>query len=48
MFYLVAYALMTLGAFGVVMLVAGRGEERTDLRAYRGLAGRSPGARRRC
>jgi len=43
MFYLIAYSLMTLGAFGTVMLIAAKGEERTDLRAYRGLAKRSPG-----
>ncbi|HXF71520.1 MAG TPA: NADH-quinone oxidoreductase subunit NuoN [Actinomycetota bacterium] len=42
LFYLVAYAAMILGAFGVVMLVSGRGEERTDLGAYAGLARRSP------
>jgi len=43
MFYLVVYALMTVGAFGVVMVVATRGEERTSLDAYAGLAKRSPG-----
>ena len=43
MFYLVVYSLMTLGAFGTVLLIAVRGEERTDLASYRGLAGRSPG-----
>ena len=42
MFYLAAYAAMILGAFGVVMLVSGRGEERTGLTAYAGLASRSP------
>jgi NADH-quinone oxidoreductase subunit N len=42
MFYLVSYALMTLGAFGVVMLVSARGEEQTSLSAYAGLAKRSP------
>ena len=42
LFYLVAYAAMILGAFGVVMLVSGRGEERTGLGAYAGLARRSP------
>jgi NADH-quinone oxidoreductase subunit N len=42
MFYLVAYALMVLGAFGVVMLVSIRGEERTSLNAYRGLARSNP------
>ena len=42
MFYLVAYAAMILGAFGIVMLVSGRGEERTGLSAYAGLAERSP------
>jgi NADH-quinone oxidoreductase subunit N len=43
LFYLIAYALMTIGAFATVMLVAARGQERTDIRAYRGLASRSPG-----
>jgi NADH-quinone oxidoreductase subunit N len=42
MFYLVAYAAMILGAFGVVTLVSGRGEERTSLESYAGLARRSP------
>jgi NADH-quinone oxidoreductase subunit N len=42
MFYLVSYALMTLGAFGVVMLVSARGEEQTSLTAYAGLSKRSP------
>ena len=42
MFYLVSYALMTLGAFGVVMLVSARGEEQTSLTSYAGLAQRSP------
>ncbi|MBA3690689.1 MAG: NADH-quinone oxidoreductase subunit N, partial [Actinobacteria bacterium] len=42
MFYLVSYAAMVLGAFGTVMLVSARGEERTDLRAYTGLSRRRP------
>jgi NADH-quinone oxidoreductase subunit N len=42
MFYLVAYAAMTVGAFGVVMLVSARGEEQTSLSAYEGLSRRSP------
>jgi NADH-quinone oxidoreductase subunit N len=42
MFYLVAYAAMILGAFGVVMLVSVRGEGRTSLSDYAGLARRSP------
>jgi NADH-quinone oxidoreductase subunit N len=42
MFYLVAYAAMILGGFGVAMLVSGRGEERTSLDSYAGLARRSP------
>ena len=42
MFYLVAYAAMILGAFGVVILVSRVGEQRTSLRSYRGLARRSP------
>jgi NADH-quinone oxidoreductase subunit N len=43
MFYLIVYSLMTVGSFGVVMLVSARGEERTSLDAYAGLARRSPG-----
>jgi NADH-quinone oxidoreductase subunit N len=42
LFYLVAYAMMTLGAFGVVMLVSARGEEQTSLSSYAGLARRNP------
>jgi NADH-quinone oxidoreductase subunit N len=44
LFYLVAYAAMTVGAFGTVMLVSGRGEERTRISDYRGLARTHPGA----
>jgi NADH-quinone oxidoreductase subunit N len=43
MFYLIVYTLMTVGAFGVVMLVSARGEEQTSLDAYAGLGRRSPG-----
>jgi len=43
MFYLIVYTLMTVGAFGVVMLVSARGEEQTSLESYAGLAKRSPG-----
>jgi NADH-quinone oxidoreductase subunit N len=42
LFYLVAYAAMILGAFGVVMLVSVRGERNLSLPAYVGLARRSP------
>src|SRR5439155_32653 len=42
MFYLVAYATMILGAFGVVMLVSVRGERNLSLGSYAGLARRSP------
>jgi NADH-quinone oxidoreductase subunit N len=42
LFYLVAYATMTLGAFGIVMLVSARGEEQTSLSSYGGLYKRSP------
>jgi NADH-quinone oxidoreductase subunit N len=38
LFYLIAYAVMVLGAFGVVMLVSGRGERGTSLSSYSGLA----------
>ena len=42
MFYLIAYAAMTVGAFGVVMLVSARGEEQTSSASYAGLYKRSP------
>ncbi|MDQ3990724.1 MAG: NADH-quinone oxidoreductase subunit NuoN [Actinomycetota bacterium] len=42
MFYLVAYAAMILGAFGVVMLVSRHGEERLSLSSYTGLLRQSP------
>jgi NADH-quinone oxidoreductase subunit N len=42
LFYLIAYASMTLGAFGVVMLVSAEGEENTSLTSYAGLFRRSP------
>jgi NADH-quinone oxidoreductase subunit N len=42
MFYLVAYAAMTLGSFGIVMFVAAGGRERTQLSDYAGLGRRSP------
>jgi NADH-quinone oxidoreductase subunit N len=41
-FYLVAYAAMTVGAFGTVMLVSGRGEQRTRISDYAGLARTDP------
>ncbi|HEY7668967.1 MAG TPA: NADH-quinone oxidoreductase subunit NuoN [Actinomycetota bacterium] len=42
LFYLIAYSIMTLGAFGIVMLVSARGEEQTSFASYAGLARRSP------
>jgi NADH-quinone oxidoreductase subunit N len=42
MFYLVAYPVMVIGAFAVVMLVSVRGERHTSLASYSGLARRSP------
>ena len=42
LYYLGAYALTILGAFGVVMLVSARGERRTSLASYAGLGRRSP------
>jgi NADH-quinone oxidoreductase subunit N len=42
LFYLLAYGATILGAFGVVMLASGRGEEHTSLRSYAGLYRRSP------
>jgi NADH-quinone oxidoreductase subunit N len=42
LFYVVAYTLMTMGAFAVVIAVGRLGEERVDLDAYRGLGWREP------
>lgn len=42
LFYLLAYTLMTLGAFGTVLLISGTGEQHTSLASYRGLARRRP------
>jgi NADH-quinone oxidoreductase subunit N len=42
MFYLLAYAAMIVGAFGIVMLVSVRGEERTSISSYAGLARSHP------
>jgi NADH-quinone oxidoreductase subunit N len=42
MFYLVAYAAMIMGAFGVVIVVSRRGEDHTSLESYRGLGRRNP------
>jgi NADH-quinone oxidoreductase subunit N len=42
MFYLISYAAMTVGAFGIVMLVSVQGEERTSLASYTGLFKSSP------
>jgi len=43
MFYLIAYSVMTVGAFGVTMLVAIKTEEPSSYDSYEGLAARSPG-----
>jgi len=43
MFYLIAYSVMTVGAFGVTMLVATRTAEPSSYDSYDGLAARSPG-----
>jgi NADH-quinone oxidoreductase subunit N len=43
MFYLVAYSVMTVGAFGVSMLVAAKTAEPSSFDNYDGLAARSPG-----
>ncbi|MCA1621873.1 MAG: NADH-quinone oxidoreductase subunit N [Acidobacteria bacterium] len=42
-FYLLAYAVMNLGAFAVVTLVARSGDRRTDVEDYRGIGFQSPG-----
>ncbi len=43
LFYLLAYSFLILGTFGVVGLVARRGDAAHDLDDYRGLAARRPG-----
>jgi NADH-quinone oxidoreductase subunit N len=42
LFYLCTYAVMATGAFGIVMLVARRGDDRHELTDYRGLASARP------
>ncbi len=42
LFYLFTYTFIIIGTFGVVQLVEGRGEARTDLGAIRGLGRREP------
>ena len=42
LFYLLVYTLMTMGAFAVVMIVAGEGEQRVNLEAYQGLGWQRP------
>jgi NADH-quinone oxidoreductase subunit N len=41
-FYLLVYAVMNLGAFAVVTLIARSGDRRTDVEDYRGIGFRSP------
>jgi NADH-quinone oxidoreductase subunit N len=41
-FYLVAYFVTTLGAFGIVTVLSGKSKEAEDLEEYRGLAWRRP------
>ena len=43
LFYLLAYTFMVVGSFGVVTLVARRGDDDHRLETYRGLATRRPG-----
>ena len=42
MFYMLAYSLMNLGAFGVVALVGRQGEKYVDISDYAGLAAKRP------
>jgi NADH-quinone oxidoreductase subunit N len=42
LFYLLVYTLMTMGAFAVVMIVAGDGERHVNLEAYQGLGWQRP------
>src|SRR6185503_8367746 len=41
-FYLLTYAVMNIGAFAVVQLVARRGDRRTAIEDYRGIGFESP------
>jgi NADH-quinone oxidoreductase subunit N len=43
LFYVLSYTFMIVGTFGVATLVAGKGDERHGLDAYRGLSRRRPG-----
>ena len=42
LYYLFVYAVMTLGVFGVISVVAAKGDEDTTILSYRGLLRRSP------
>jgi NADH-quinone oxidoreductase subunit N len=42
LFYLLIYTLMNIGAFGVVMVVSGHGEERLEIQEYAGFGWRHP------
>jgi NADH-quinone oxidoreductase subunit N len=42
LYYLFAYAIMTVGTFGVITLVGGPGDEHQDIAHYKGLARRQP------
>ncbi len=42
LFYLLIYTLMNIGAFGIVILVSGQGEDRLEIQEYAGLGWRYP------
>jgi len=42
LFYLLIYTLMNIGAFGIVILVSGHGEERLEIEEYAGFGWRQP------
>ena len=42
LFYLLTYTLMNIGAFGIVMVVSGHGEERLEIEEYAGFGWRQP------
>ena len=42
LFYLAVYAVASVGAFGMILLLEREGEEAVDLAAFGGLAGRHP------
>ncbi|MBI3814577.1 MAG: NADH-quinone oxidoreductase subunit N [Nitrospinae bacterium] len=42
LYYMLAYTFMNIGAFGIITVVGGKGEERVNIKDYTGLASRHP------